>query len=164
MVCRGAARIKKKNRCQPAAVLSVSKKSHRVCRLRWQIDSKRFLPGRVPGRKHFSGRKCGICPPVGDKLCARQTAKTCRKAPKGFFDSLNRCQPAAVFAFFTRRSPWRRPSAFPGWAGCRGSGFRTDRSPHSPMPSFPERCTGSWPSPPDHSAADIPGTGTHWRC
>ena len=27
-------------------------------------------------------------PPVGDKLCAQQTAKTCRKAPKGFFDSL----------------------------------------------------------------------------
>ena len=48
----------------------------------------RFLPGRVPGRKHFSGCKCGICPPTGDKLCAQQTAKTCRKAPKGFFDNL----------------------------------------------------------------------------
>ena len=28
-------------------------------------------------------------PPVGDILCAQQTAKTCRKAPKGFFDSLS---------------------------------------------------------------------------
>ena len=68
------------------------------------------------------------------------------------------------FAFFTRRSLWRRPSAFPGWAGCRGSGSHTDRTPHNPMPSSPGRCTGSWPSRPDHSAADIPGTGIHWRC
>ena len=28
-------------------------------------------------------------PRKGDKLCAQQTAKTCRKAPKGVFDSLN---------------------------------------------------------------------------
>ena len=27
-------------------------------------------------------------PPSGDKLCAQQTAETCRKAPKGVFDSL----------------------------------------------------------------------------
>ena len=37
--------LKRKNRCQPAAVLSVSKKSRRACRLRWQIDSKRFSAG-----------------------------------------------------------------------------------------------------------------------
>ena len=49
--------------------------------------ANRFRPRRVRGRKHFSGCKCGICSPSANKLCAQQTAKTCRKAPKGIFDS-----------------------------------------------------------------------------
>ena len=40
----------------------------------------------VPDRKYISGCKCIIW----NKLCAQQTAKTCRKAPKGIFDRL-RC-------------------------------------------------------------------------
>ena len=42
----------------------------------------KFLPGRVPGRKYFSGCKCRICPSEEDKLCAQQTAKMAEK-PEG---------------------------------------------------------------------------------
>ena len=38
-------------------------------------------------------------PPAGGKLCAQQTAKTCRKAPKGFCDSLKKV-PKQCFGTF----------------------------------------------------------------
>ena len=89
-------------RNKPFLPCAVCQKPRRVCRLRRQIESERFLPGRVPGRKHFSGCKCGICPPQGDKLCAQQTVKVCRKSPEGFFDSLNKAgtnRSCLVFVF-----------------------------------------------------------------
>ena len=33
--------------------------------------------------------KCGICLPAANKLCARQPARPCQKAPQGVFDRLN---------------------------------------------------------------------------
>ena len=39
--------------------------------------------------KHISGCKCASCAPIAHKECAQQPAKNCRKAPKGFFDSLS---------------------------------------------------------------------------
>ena len=49
---------------------------------RRQIKWNHFLPGRVPGKKHFSVCKCGICSLSANKLCARQTASLLFK--KGF--------------------------------------------------------------------------------
>ena len=61
-------------------------KLRRICRFCGKPISIHFLPGRVPGRKYFSGCKCGICSPAANKLCAQQPAKPCQKAPQGFFD------------------------------------------------------------------------------
>ena len=100
----------------PRLDLSVSKKSNRVCRPWRQQSPKNFLPGRVPGRKHFSGCKCGICPPTGDKLCAQQTAKVCRKSLQGFFDSLRlhtNMQPFKMFTKSLRESLIRAPLGTP---------------------------------------------------
>ena len=82
------------------------------------VGSKLILnyvpPGRVPGGTYFTGCKCGICPPSGDKLCAQQTAKTCRKAPKGFFDSLS--SPPPEGCSYMGSNPFRitqkRPTTF----------------------------------------------------
>ena len=64
---------------------SVLKKLRRICRFCGKHFQIHFPPGRVPGGKYFSGCKCGICLPMANKLCAQQTAKTCRKAPTGDF-------------------------------------------------------------------------------
>ena len=45
--------------------------------------------GGVRRRKHFSGRKCGICPPEADKSCARRTASCSKKRLCRFFDRLS---------------------------------------------------------------------------
>ena len=47
-----------------------------------------FLRRHVRRRKHFSGRKCGICPPEADKSCARRTVSCSKKWLCHFFDSL----------------------------------------------------------------------------
>ena len=44
----------------------------------------RFLRRRVRRKKHFSVCKCGICSPMANKLCARQTAIFYQKK-QGFF-------------------------------------------------------------------------------
>ncbi len=44
-----------------------------------------FRPGRVPGRKYFSGCQCGSCAPMAHKECAQQTAKELSKSPAGDF-------------------------------------------------------------------------------
>ena len=49
-----------------------------------------FASGRVPDAKYASGCKCGIWSLTANKFCAQQTAKICRKAPKGIFDTLRR--------------------------------------------------------------------------
>ena len=41
--------------------------------------------------------------PVGGKLWAQQTAKICRKAPKGFFDNLKPCRDISCRAAFRYR-------------------------------------------------------------
>ena len=80
--------INNKNRLTAyAASLSLSKKFRRICRFCGKPIQIHVPPGRVPGGTYFSGCKCGICSPMANKLCARQTAKICRKSPKGFFDS-----------------------------------------------------------------------------
>ena len=58
---------------------------------------KHFASGRVPDAKYISGCKCGICTPKAYKLCAQQTAKNWRKAPKGIFDTLGRIRKDASF-------------------------------------------------------------------
>ena len=63
-----------------------------------QIKSNHFLPGRVPGRKYFSGRKCANCAPMAHKACAQRTAKVWRKAPKGVFDMLSGHPPYQITA------------------------------------------------------------------
>ena len=49
---------------------------------------KHFWPRRVRGQKYLSGCKCGICSLMTNIFCTQQTAKNWRKAPKGFFDTL----------------------------------------------------------------------------
>ena len=46
-----------------------------------------FLRRHVRRRKHFSGRKCGICPLQANKSCARRTASCSKKWQSHFFDS-----------------------------------------------------------------------------
>ena len=72
-------------------------------------DQNHFLPGRVPGRKHISGCKCGICPHKADKLCAQQTASLCRKSPKGFFDSQKGPPKAVLLHQYSLTTPFTRP-------------------------------------------------------
>ena len=64
---------------------------------RRQRNWDHFLPGRVPGRKYLLGCKCGICSPAANKLCARQPAKPCQKAPQGIFDRLRVSRNATPF-------------------------------------------------------------------
>ena len=89
---------------------TVEKASQNLPRKR-QTHKNRFWPRRTPGwpllplrgnspsvrgQKHISGCKCGICSPSANKLCAQQTAKIWRKAPKGIFDTLKpACEPFA---------------------------------------------------------------------
>ena len=56
--------------------------------------------------------------PVGGKLWAQQTAKICRKAPKGFFDSLKpgRKHPAGQFLFQRMASRARAFWVLYSWA------------------------------------------------
>ena len=95
-------------------------KLRRICRVSGKPMGIYFLPGRVPGRKYLSGCKCGICSPWANKSCAQQPAKICWKAPKGFFDSLN-------------RSRWKTPGtaqAIPsGRTPLQGSGTALPRYP-----------------------------------
>ena len=70
-----------------------------------------FRSGRVPDRKYISGCKCASCAPIAHKECAQQTAKNCRKAPKGFFDSLG-----------TGVTPGSQLSLFPAGGSRSGTG------------------------------------------
>jgi len=90
--------------------LRLSKKASQNFPRKRKTKLNRFRPRRTPGwsllplrgnsppvrgRKHISGCKCRICSPTANKLCAQQTAKNCRKSPKGFFDKLRGTLPRA---------------------------------------------------------------------
>ena len=48
-------------------------------------NSNHFLPGRVPGRKYFSGCKCGICPQnCGQIMRAADCRPFVKKARRDF--------------------------------------------------------------------------------
>ena len=81
---------------------------------RRQIKWNHFLPGRVPGKKHFSVCKCGIWSPVADKLCVRQTASLLFKKATPFLNSLKRAG--------LRPRPFQRftPPSLPSAAGTGG--------------------------------------------
>ena len=59
-----------------------------------------FPRGHAPRGKHFSGRKCGICPPEPDKSCARRPASYSNKRLCRLFEHLRRacCGRPAVFS------------------------------------------------------------------
>ena len=109
--------------------LSLSKKLRRICRFCGKPIEIHFPPGRVPGGKYFTGCKCGICSPRANKLCARQTAKICRKSPKGFSDSQRPRESDAL--------PWVCLCCFAG-SGGSSSGTAPVRN-GNPIPS-PRRC------------------------
>ena len=121
-------------------VLSVSEKSRRVrARRREKIgicflrrhkvncpEGAREGPlGGVRRRKHFSDRKCGICPPEADKSCARRTASCSKKWLCHFFEqnAVRRAQDLSASSgqiphlrpekCFLRRTPPRGPSLAP---------------------------------------------------
>ena len=145
--------------------LSVSKKSRRVrARRREKIEicflrrhkvncpegAREGPLGGVRRRKHFSGRKCGICPPEADKSCARRTASCSKKWQSHFFDSLrSRCGIHSVTSFLIGYVSWSSSA----WSG---------RTTHIPAPSWtprcrrphrPRRCRRSDPGSPPGSAA-----------
>ena len=98
-----------------------------------QIKLNHFLPGRVPGRKYFSGRKCAPCAPMAHKACARRAAKVWRKTPFGVFRQapiplpvwegncyarshlqMNVRVASAVYWFSIGKATWMQVPA-PGW-------------------------------------------------
>ena len=105
-----------------------------------------FRPGRVPGRKYLSGCKCGICSPWANKLCAQQTAKTCREAPMGIFDSLKQPSHPRWLLFYALifcpaaagRSAARPAGLLPRMSGIRTSARR--KKLFAAACSFRRRC------------------------
>ena len=77
-----------KNRIAEAMRFQSVEKLRRIFRASGKHISKHFVSGRVPDTKYLSDRKRANSPPLADCLCAAAGCKTCRKAPKGIFDSL----------------------------------------------------------------------------
>ena len=110
----------KKVPAQRAGTFSVSKRARRVRARRREKIGICFLRRHVRRRKHFSGRKCGICPPEADKSCARRTASRSKKRQSHFFDSQKGSGPAGrnLFSCHVRRSR-SAPAAPAGAAALR---------------------------------------------
>ena len=109
-----------------------------------------FLRRHVRRRKHFSGRKCGICPPEADKSCARRTASCSKKWQSHFFDSLrSRCGIHSVTSLLIGYVSWLSSA----WSGRTTHTPARNWIPRCRRPHRPRRCRRSDPGSPPGSAA-----------
>ena len=74
--------------------LQILEKPRRVRARRREANKSRFLQRHVRRRKHFSARKCGLCPQKTDKACARWAASGSKKRRSRFFDGQRERKPS----------------------------------------------------------------------